>query len=272
MTSCVVIHPTGAIDVADFQPALHQRLRGLGYKRFAIQSGRGADGLTHSAAVYARLAPSAWQASEAVRKLWGRGVGEVTIYDEQGELVESELAPNEPKPTPPTRSSAAIARPFSVSIPEDPAIAARARMEAMDADVIEHRLRSLAHRWLYLVDRNDGNAVSFDELFAEEIELAWSPAGIRTHEELGEWYRGVSQRVLKSSHTLSDFRFEQLDEGRYRMRLELQWYGFTRAQPHEEVEARTLHEWTVVDDPSDPFARIEKAKIEILVSAQRRRA
>jgi hypothetical protein len=145
-------------------------------------------------------------------------------------------------------------------------------MRAPAAHAVEHRLRSLAHRWLYLVDRNDGNAATLDELFAPTFELGWSPTGIRTHEELSAWYLGVSKRVLKSSHTLVGFEYEERDDGRYGVRLELQWYGFTREQPGQEHEARTLHEWTVVDDPMDRFARIETAKLRIMVPAQRRRA
>jgi hypothetical protein len=261
MNRCIVIHPTGATELQDFHPALHQRLRGLGYKRFVIQLVRNVNKQLLSAAVYSRLTPSAWQASDSARKLWGRGPGAISIFDEQGETV---LDGSDP----------ALANAASGAWSETPPRAVRAAESLVVAraptrtDPMEHRLRSLAHRWLYLVDRNDGDAAPFDELFADSFELDWSPARIRTREELSAWYRGVSERVLKSGHTLAELKYEGLEDGRYLVRLELQWYGFTRAQPDEELEARTLHEWSVADDPSDRFARIESAKIRVLVPAQ----
>ncbi len=265
----MVIHPTGAADLEHFSSALHQRLRGLGYRRFVLQFVRHADEQTLSAPVYSRLAPSPWQVSESARKLWGLGAGDLSVLDEDGELLEH-------RPGPPRDSALAASRewartPLSVAIPEDPAIAAQARMRAMDADAIGHRLRSLAHHWLYLLDRNDGNAAPLDELFADGFELAWSPAGIRTREDLAAWYHGVSTRLLKSSHSIGSFEYERRDDGRFAVRLELQWYGFTRERPDEELEASTLHEWTVVDDPSERFARIEAAKIKVQMPAQARR-
>jgi hypothetical protein len=266
MNRCVVIHPAGDAELQNFHPVLHQRLRGLGYKRFVIQFLRSVDHRMLSAAVYSRLTPSPWQASEAARRLWGRAAGEISLVDEQGDVVVQgpELVPaNSPLGTPAQGSP-------STATSQD-AHAAHARMRAMDATAIEHRLRSLAHHWLYLVDRNDGDAASLEALFAAAFELEWSPGGIRTREELSAWYRGVSERVLKSSHTLARFQYEALDSGRYGVRLELQWYGFTRAEPEQELEARTLHEWTVTSDPSDQFARIERARIRIVVPAQPRR-
>ena len=140
----------------------------------------------------------------------------------------------------------------------------------MDTIAAEHRLQSLAHYWLYLIDRNTGEAAPFDELLAVKFELDWAPTLIRTREGFSAWYGGLSRRVLKSSHTLVSLESETTGAGRYTARLELQWYGFTRAEPEREVEARTLHEWTVADDQSDRFARIERATIRVLVPAQRR--
>jgi hypothetical protein len=270
MSRCVVIHTTGSIEVQDFHPLLHQRLRGLGYRRFVIQFVQRADQRVLSAPVYARLTPSAWHVSEAGRKLWGPRAGATSIVDEHGETVAHQAdqsSATDAEPAAFTSASDALAE----RTREDAIASARARMRMMDANAMEHRLRSLAHRWLYLVDRNDGNVASFDELFAAEFELAWTSDGIRTRDELFAWYRGVSDRVLKSSHTIADFTCTEQGSGRYGLRLDLQWYGFTREQPEQEIEAKTRHEWTVADDPSDRFARIEKAKLEVLVPAQPRR-
>jgi hypothetical protein len=254
MSRCVVIHPNGSTERLDFHPHEHQRLRGLGYKRFTVQVVRLADRQKLSAAVYARATPSAWQGSEAARQLWGRGISAVLLFDEDGEPVEY---PAEASPAP-TASS---------SVPPPPT---DARMKALDLAVAEHRLKALAHHWLYLIDRNDGDGTPFDELFAAEFELHWSPQVIRTREDFSAWYGLLARRVLKSSHTMTSFAYQALGDGRYAMGVELQWHGFAREQPEHELEARTLHQWTVADSPSQRFARIESARIRTLVPAQRR--
>jgi SnoaL-like domain len=271
MSRCVVIHPNGSTQVQDFHPAEHQRLRGLGYRRFALQFLRGGDKQMVNGAVYSRVTPSAWQASEATRQLWGRGAGAIRLFDENGELVEHRSDPLNTAittPAPVTSSEPA----HSAAVPESSPSTAGARMHAMDAIVTEHRLRALAHHWVYLVDRNDGDGAAFADLFAPRFELQWQPRVMRTLAEFSAWYLGLSRRLLRSSHTIASFHYQAISAGRYRVELELQWCGFTRAHPDAEFEATTLHEWTVADDPSDRFARIEIATIRTLVPARLRLA
>lgn len=86
MNRCVVIHPNATAEVQDVQPPVHQRLRGLGYRRFAVEYVRG-DGHLFKSAIYGKLTPTAWQVGEAVRQLWGRRPGTIRLFDENGDLV-----------------------------------------------------------------------------------------------------------------------------------------------------------------------------------------
>lgn len=92
MNRCVVIHSNATAEVQDVQPAVHQRLRGLGYKRFAVEYVRDGDRHLFKSAIYAKAAPSSWQAGEAVRQLWGRRPGTIRLFDENGELVGDRAA------------------------------------------------------------------------------------------------------------------------------------------------------------------------------------
>jgi hypothetical protein len=83
MNRCVAIHANGTSEVLDVQPRVHRELRGLGYRRFVIRTADGRSPLT--AAVYARIAPSPWQISDAARRLWGRNTTDVHVFDEHGE-------------------------------------------------------------------------------------------------------------------------------------------------------------------------------------------
>jgi hypothetical protein len=89
MNRCVVIHRTGASEVQDVQPVVHQKLRGLDYRRFVVEFTRDLDGRPVTGAVYSQSTPSAWQVSDAVKKLWGRGTGATRVFDEDGHLLLS---------------------------------------------------------------------------------------------------------------------------------------------------------------------------------------
>ena len=84
MNRCVAIHSNGTSEVLEFKPKVHQDLRGLGYRRFVVRT---ADERALSSAVYARATPSLWQFSDAAKKLWGKGTGDVHVFDEHGEPV-----------------------------------------------------------------------------------------------------------------------------------------------------------------------------------------
>jgi len=48
-------------------------------------------------------------------------------------------------------------------------------------------------------------------------------------------------------------------ENQYEMEVDLVWRGVTKDD--QAVKATTHHEWLVVDDPNERFARIKTAKI-----------
>ena len=84
MLRCIAIHSNGTSEVLEFKPKVHQELRGLGYRRFVVRT---ADERALSSAVYSRATPSLWQFSDAAKKLWGRGTGDIHVFDEHGEPV-----------------------------------------------------------------------------------------------------------------------------------------------------------------------------------------
>jgi hypothetical protein len=91
MNRCVAIHANGTSEVIDVQPRIHRELRGLGYQRFVIRTADGRSPLT--SAVYARVAPSRWQITDAARRLWGRNTTDVLVFDEHGEPLDHDGTP-----------------------------------------------------------------------------------------------------------------------------------------------------------------------------------
>jgi hypothetical protein len=92
MYRCVVLHRNGTSELQEVQPALHQKLRHLEYKRFVVEFVRDSDGISSTAPLYCQFAPSSWQASNAAKQLWGRHSGAVRLFDEDGHLVQDAMA------------------------------------------------------------------------------------------------------------------------------------------------------------------------------------
>lgn len=92
MYRCVVLHRNGTSELEEVQPALHQKLRHLEYKRFVVEFVRDSDGLSVTAPLYCQFSPSSWQASSAAKQLWGRQSGTVRLFDEDGHLVQDSMA------------------------------------------------------------------------------------------------------------------------------------------------------------------------------------
>ena len=92
MNRCVAIHANGTSELIDVQPRVHRELRGLGYRRFVIRTADGRSPMT--SVIYCRVAPTAWQITDAARKLWGRNTTAVQVFDDHGEpLAHEGLAP-----------------------------------------------------------------------------------------------------------------------------------------------------------------------------------
>lgn len=115
MYRCVVLHRNGTSELQEVQPALHQKLRHLEYKRYVVEFVRDADGISSTAPLYCQFPPSSWQASNAAKQLWGRRTGTVRLFDEDGHLVQDSMASGGtpfqgsatiPEPAPSSSSSA----------------------------------------------------------------------------------------------------------------------------------------------------------------------
>jgi hypothetical protein len=92
MYRCVVLHRNGTSELQEVQPALHQKLRHLEYKRYVVEFVRDSDGISSTAPLYCQFSPSSWQASNAAKQLWGRRSGAVRLFDEDGHLVQDAMA------------------------------------------------------------------------------------------------------------------------------------------------------------------------------------
>ncbi len=140
MNRCVVIHRTGMSEVQDVQPVVHQKLRGLEYRRFVVELTRDVDGRVKTGAVYSQAAPSGWQVGDAAKKLWGRGSGSIRVFDDDGLLLLT--ARDEPRsgrgaPTPALGSTVIPTAMPSPPRPAAPTIGHRVLVGSNDPATVE---------------------------------------------------------------------------------------------------------------------------------------
>lgn len=117
MHRCVVLHRNASSELLDVQPTLHQKLRGLEYKRFVVELVRDTDGLSSTAPLYCQFTPSPWQTSNAAKQLWGRRTGTIRLFDEDGYLVQDATAATGT----PLQGIPAVPAPASAPVPPPPA-------------------------------------------------------------------------------------------------------------------------------------------------------
>ena len=126
-----------------------------------------------------------------------------------------------------------------------------------------NRLKSVLHYWLAIIEDPKRDAAPVREILAEDFVLNFSSGPITSYEGYEAWLKGPGSQVSASTHSVTDFDFEQLGEGIYRMNATLDWQGIL---PNgNEMVARTRHTWTVEDDPSERFARIKTVDVDLLV-------
>jgi len=126
----------------------------------------------------------------------------------------------------------------------------------------ENRLRSLAHYWMALVEHPQRNAEPFREILAPNIDIDFGRGSIRSYEGLAEWIATVASSVEASRHRIENFSFSEVSEHQYEVQMELGWHGIR--PDGVTMSAKTHHVWTVIDDASERFARVETIRVNVL--------
>jgi len=126
-----------------------------------------------------------------------------------------------------------------------------------------NRLLSLVHYWMALVEHPDRDAEPFKEILAPQINIDFGNGNaITSFEQLEEWIKGPASSVEASRHRVHNFSFNEIDSDRYRLQVDLDWHGIR--PDGKTMSAKTRHMWSVADEPSERFARVEKINVVLL--------
>ena len=125
----------------------------------------------------------------------------------------------------------------------------------------DNRMKSLMHYWLLCMEQLDGNVEPFKELLADKFELNFSTNSQMTSiAELEKWLNGMPMQLQSSQHFPQNLSIKQLEDNKYKVNVEFAWFGVMKNGT--KLKATTGHEWIVVDDVNEAFARIQKVTVK----------
>ena len=128
-------------------------------------------------------------------------------------------------------------------------------------DSTDSRLRALAHRWLYEIERSDRDMANFRDILADDFVLEFSSGRIDTEEAFQTWLKGPASSVAATRHDIIAFESTPQLDDRYLVNMELDWNGLT--PEGGRMQARTRHMWIAVDD-GGRMPRIETVSVEVV--------
>ncbi|BBM86807.1 hypothetical protein [Candidatus Uabimicrobium amorphum] len=125
----------------------------------------------------------------------------------------------------------------------------------------QNRMKSLMHYWLLCMEQLDGNVTPFKQLLTNEFELNFSTNSKMTSiDQLEKWLNGMPMQLQSSQHFPQNLTIKSLGENKYQVNVEFAWQGVMKNGT--KLKATTGHEWIVVDDIQEPFARIQKVTVK----------
>jgi len=129
---------------------------------------------------------------------------------------------------------------------------------------IDNRCRSLAHRWLSIIEDPSRNAEPVKDFLATECSFDLGEK-VSTFAGFQKWLSGPASAVSASTHRVSDFKVRPgTAEGQYELTMVLSWNGLLKSNGVHMI-GKTSHKWRVVDAPADSYARIQTMDVVTLV-------
>lgn len=126
----------------------------------------------------------------------------------------------------------------------------------------ENKLKSLVHYWLALVEDPSRDPAPFQEILAKNFHLDFTGGAITDFDGFKQWLAGPGSQVKASTHAIGNFSYTTEDEETYTVSMEFDWNGILH--DNTQMTAKTLHSWTVKDDPSKRFAQIQRMSVDVL--------
>lgn len=125
-----------------------------------------------------------------------------------------------------------------------------------------NRMLSLVHYWLALIEDPKRDPEPVREILADGFSLDFSSGAITDFDGFKAWLAGPGSQVAASTHVIDNFAVEETGEETYAVTVDFDWTGIL--PDGNEMVAKTRHNWTVANDVTERFARIETISVEVL--------
>lgn len=142
------------------------------------------------------------------------------------------------------------------------AMTGRAEKPNAPADLIKSRLLSTNHRWHTLVEDPNRSPEPFMELLGERFRMEFGHGSVNSFDELRQWVYGSASSVNASRHELESMSWRRLSPNEFEAIFILDWRGLTRND--KIMTAKTKHIWTLSDDLSELYPRIQHMHVQFL--------
>ena len=142
------------------------------------------------------------------------------------------------------------------------AISGLGEKPTVPADLIKSRLLSTNHRWHALVEDPNRTPEPFKELLGERFRMEFGHGSVNSYEELRQWVYGSASSVNASRHDMVSVTWCGLSDNEYEAVFVLDWLGLNRDD--KMMTAKTKHTWTMSDDPSERYPRIQHMDVQFL--------
>lgn len=144
----------------------------------------------------------------------------------------------------------------------DIAVVDQAEKPESPADLVKSRLLSTNHRWHTLVEDPNRTPEPFKELLGERFKMEFGHGSVNSYAELEKWVYGSASSINASRHDMESVAWRALDGNEYEAVFVLDWLGLNKDD--KTMVAKTKHTWTLSDDPSDSYPRIQHMDVNFL--------
>jgi len=127
----------------------------------------------------------------------------------------------------------------------------------------ENRCKSLIYYWFYLIEILPHNFENFTELVAAEFSIQLvDGVVIKSTKELSAYFETVSSKIKTGIHRIFDIDIKQVEEDVFSVAMNVNWKGIST--DGQQLTRDTKHEWLLVNNKEEQFARIKNMIITLI--------
>ncbi len=127
----------------------------------------------------------------------------------------------------------------------------------------ENRSKSFLYYWMYLMETTSENSKLFNELLAADFSLKTSgEKELNTVDAFNGWIQDISANISAGSHTYKNLVILEREEDLFAVSVDFDWTGVNT--DNKKMIGETHHEWVLVNNKDERFARLKKITITVI--------